>query len=299
MEELYGPQWFKERAIVSIHPKGDGSFDFSDSLLLYVPGTEEEYESIQQVEAPYHELVTKPERAYLEQIASQIVSMLPDGFEYVDLGPGSEHKEQFIFDEAKKQQKHFTYTPVDISERFLELAEAHARAQGIEVHTVQAPFEELVEKLGAPRAPRFVSIGLTYSNYEPAFILGLLKQVAGEGGYTFINSQQRDRVDMEQIQRIYKEDVYGIAKSKLELVGLAVDQDVASISTDDGIRAWCTLKNSSKILEKLGVTAGARLLIFQSLRSDKASLEEQVAQVFSEHTLFDTGAPFIGVLLKN
>lgn len=297
-ENLYGSEWFAERALASIKPREDDSFDFSDSLLLYVPGTEEEYESIQQIEAPYHELVTKPECAYLEHIAAQVVSLLPNEFEYVDLGPGSEHKEQFIFDEAKKQQKEFMYTPVDISERFLALSSQHAREQGIPVNPVQAPFEELAEKLGPPHVPRFVSLGLTYSNYEPEFILELLKHVAGAGGYVFINSQQRDRVDMEQIRRIYREDVYGISKSKLRLVGLDVDRDVADISTDDGIRAWCTLKTSSPKLEKLGVAAGARLLIFQSLRTDKRSFETQVASVFPKYTLFDTGEPFIGALLQ-
>ncbi len=296
--EDYSPGWFKKRAFDSLKKNEDGTWDFSDSLLLYIPGTEESYETIQQVDTPYHTLVTKPERAYLERIAQDVVKELPNEFEYVDLGPGSEHKEQFIFDAAKNQNKHFTYVPVDISQRFLELASKYASDQNIPTHSMRASFEELSTKLGKPTAPRFVSIGLTYSNYAPQEILQLLKEIAGEGGFAFINAQISDRVDMKKLTATYAQDGFNIAKSKLELIGLDSEKDISQTHTDEGIQIWSTLKNSTPQLEKRGIAAGSKLLIFQSLRPTKEKLETDVRQVFPNATFFDTGESYIGALLK-
>ncbi len=64
--------------------------------------------NLQREDDPYAKLITEPERAYLQSIADDIVAELPDGFEYIDLGPGTAHKEQFIFDAARKAGKTFT-----------------------------------------------------------------------------------------------------------------------------------------------------------------------------------------------
>jgi uncharacterized SAM-dependent methyltransferase len=94
--------------------------------LLYIPGSDEKYESIQYEGNPYHEMITIPERKYLQNIMKDVVARLPENFEYIDLGPGSEHKEQYTFDEILKQGKKCIYRPVDISERFLNRAREHA-----------------------------------------------------------------------------------------------------------------------------------------------------------------------------
>lgn len=274
-------------------------WDFSDSMLLYIPGAEETYEEIQHVENPYYQLVTKPERQYLESIAASVVSELPSTFEYIDLGPGTEHKEQFVFDEARRQHKEFSYIPVDISTKFLKLSADYATEQGIPTHSLRVPFEALPLELKDEGTPRFVSLGLTYSNYEPKVILELLKSIAGESGSAFINSQIRDRVDMGKIKEIYSGDVVNIAKPKLELLGLDLERDVADLNTDNGIKAWCTLRQATPKLERMGISAGAKLLIFQSLRPTRESLERDIAAIFPSYTLLDTGTSFVGALLKN
>ena len=203
--------WFKKRAFQSIRPIGEHTWDYSDSLLLYTSSGVEKYESLQDEDTPYFNLVTKPEREYLQSIAKDVVGTLPSEFEYIDLGPGTEHKEQFFFDEFKKQEKKFTYITVDISEYYLKLAREHSEKEGIPVKTLQASFEELPEILGEPILPRFVNIGLTFSNYNPQEILNLMKNIAGKGGYIFINSQMRDRVDMIALHKVYAENGVTIA----------------------------------------------------------------------------------------
>ncbi len=293
----YGPEWFKKRALEAVRPLGAHHFDFSDSLLLYTPDSDEGYENLQETESPYHKLVTAPERAYLESIASRIAAELPDEFEYIDLGPGTEHKEQFLFDALKERNKSFTYRPVDISKRFLQYAEMHAQEQNLPVLSLQASFEELPSRLPVTDTPRFVSLGLTYSNYEPHEALKLLRAIAGPGGYAFINSQLRERTDMDELVRIYGEDAKSFIDQKMKLLDLDA-ADVRELVTDDGIQVWCKVDRPTAALTKKGVVAGDTFLIFQSLRPSRESLESDIAEEFPNHKTFDTNEAFVGTLLN-
>lgn len=294
--EKYNQEWFKNRALGSIRKIADGVWDFSDSLLLYTPSGSEVYEQLQEIDTPYFNLITKPEREYLQLIAKNIADILPDNFEYIDLGPGTEHKEQFLFDELKKQNKVFTYIPVDISNYFLDVAEAHASKQGIPTQRTKASFEELPELLGKPTIPRFVSIGLTFSNYAPQEILKLLMDIAGENGFAFINAQMRDRVDMIELQKVYQNDATHLVDDKVRLIGLDPDQDITPRLADDGFRVSCFILRSNEHLKDIGVKDGDRMVVFQSLRYTKESLENELIKY--GHESFDTGSSFIGTIIK-
>ncbi len=294
----YDADYFHARALNSLKKIGDGLWDYSDSLLLYTPGTEQGYESIQKGDDPYAELITKPERTYLKKIAHDIVAKLPDRFEFVDLGPGTAHKEQFIFDAAKTQGKKFTYVPVDISDYYLKFAAGHATAQNIPTSPLQSSFEELPQKLTSA-GPRFVSLGLTFTNYDPKEILQLLNRIAGPNGFIFVSAQIRDRIDMENITRIYKEDVRIIIDPKIELLDLDPITDISKYETDDGVRMWCALKNTNATLNFLGIRPGDKLLMLQSLRYTKETLEAAIASSGLKYSLLDTGDTFIGALIRS
>jgi len=292
----YDQAWFKNRAFNSLRKISDGVWDFSDSLLLYTQSGSELYEQLQEVDTPYFNLVTKPEREYLQSIAINIAKTLPDNFEYIDLGPGTEHKEQFIFDELRKQGKTLTYVPVDISDHFLDIAESHVTKQGIPVRRMKASFEELPVLLGKPTIPRFVSIGLTFSNYAPQDILKLLSNIAGEMGCAFINTQIRDRVDMVELQKVYQDDATRLADDKVRLIGLDPVQDITPRLADDGFRVSCFILRSNKHLEDIGIKSGDKLTVFQSLRYTTESLENELSDY--NHESFDIGSSFIGTIIK-
>lgn len=296
--EIYNQAWFKNRAIQGLKKIGEGVWDYSDSLLLYISSdATNTYEQLQETDTPYFALVTKPERAYLQSIAKQIADMLPNHFDYIDLGPGTEHKEQFLFDELKKQGKTFTYIPVDISDHFLEIAQTHTAEQGIAVQVMKSSFEELPVRLGGITVPRFVSLGLTFSNYDPIEALSLLKSIAGEHGWIFINAQMRDRVDMEASQKVYQDDAVNLADEKLRLIDLDPGVDVSPRIVDDGFRVWCTVQKINPLLEKVGMKAGDRVMVFQSLRYTKDQLEGILASA-SDHTMFDIQSSFIGSVIR-
>lgn len=297
MSSKYTQEWFKDRALSSLKKIREGVWDYSDSLLIYVSSGVEAYESLQEENTPYHQLVTKPEHAYLKTIADQVAALLPDSFDYIDLGPGTEHKEQYLFDALKRAGKQFTYIPVDISEYYLSIARKHAENQVIPCDPVQSSFEELPARLGAVSRPRFVSLGLTFSNYEPDVIVELLRSIAGRGGSAFVVAQMRDRIDMNELKKIYQDDVSHAMDEKLRLLGLDPNVDVTPRIADEGIRAWTTILNCNQELEKIGVRAQDKLLVFQSLRYTKSSLEESLQD--TQHQIFDIGSPFVGALVRS
>ncbi|MFZ2151614.1 MAG: L-histidine N(alpha)-methyltransferase [Minisyncoccia bacterium] len=296
--EKYNHAWFVERAMGSVHKIADNTWDYSDSLLLYMPSGVVEYEAVQNTDTPYHRLVTAPEHEYLQQVASDIVSELPDVFDYIDLGPGAEHKEQFFFDACKAQGKTFTYFPVDISEHFLNLAQTYAEAQNIETKTLKGSFEELPDVLGVSQKPRFVSLGLTFSNYNPAHITNLLKQIAGKNGFIFINAQMRDRTDMLQLRAIYEQAVSPLCLDKLQLLGLTIDKHVSVPFVDENNQAWCYVLEMSTQLEQLGIKKGDKILLFQSLRYTPETLETNIKESEATYKMYDIGSSFIASLIK-
>ncbi len=299
MQNNYSQEWFCARAFSSLKKIDTDAWDYSDSLLLYIPGAEEEYETIQQTDTPYYQLVTKPEREYLQSIADDLVRELPNQFSYIDLGPGTQHKEQFIFDAARRQNKRFTYVPVDISLHFLQLAQRYAEHQVVPTMPFLCAFEELPGKLPSTVSSRFVSLGLTFGNYDPQIILSLLHAIAGEDGLSFVDVQVRDRTDMQAVCAMYKLDASRRTfDPKIALLGINVDRDVADRTSDDGINFWYILKNVTPKLSALGMKPGDKLLVLRSTRYTKKLLEIELRRVFASATFFDTNRSFLGALLK-
>lgn len=294
--DIYDESWFKERAKNCIQKIEEGVWDYSDSLLLYTASGSEEYENMQQADTPYNKLVTKPERDYLQKIAKDIAETLPDYFEYIDLGPGTEHKEQFLFDELKKQGKTFVYVPVDIDNHFLSKAKEHAESQGIEVKPMKCSFEELPEKLGETDIPRFASLGLTFSNYNPEEALSMLESIVGKNGYYFFDCHMRERTDMNELRRVYMEDAKGIVFSKAQLIGLDTDTDMSAPEVDYGFRVWSTVLRSNEILESLGISVGDKMLTFQSLRYTPSEIVELLGG--RNYVALDTSEPFVGYIIS-
>lgn len=297
--ELGSPEWFERRAWNSLRPLGDGRFDFSDSALLYSPAGSQGYESAQKINASrYRELITEPEMEQLGAIAPSIVSRLPQQFEFVDLGPGSEKKENFIFNAARKQGKKICYTPVDISQTFLENAATNAKRHGMKVNPARASFEDFAEQNNELGKSRFVSLGLTFGNYAPEEILPLLEKIARRmthHSYYFINIQQRSQAHAAEIASSYENLLEPLILPKLQLLGLNPRLDVESSWVTPGIEAWCRLRNTTRELEERGIAAGSELQLLRSLRYSEAELETALAG--REHTFFKRNG-FIGALVR-
>jgi len=150
--------------------------------------------------------------------------------------------------------------------------------------------------LGVNTIPRFVSIGLTFSNYEPQEILNLIKNIAGDDSYIFINSQIRDRVDMDELQKVYQDDAEHLADEKVKFIGLNPDTDISPRMADQGFHVWTTILKTNDQLDKIGMRVGDKMMVFQSLRYTKDSLENELKNF--KHQTFDVNSSFIASLIK-
>ncbi len=294
----YSINWFKKRALESIKPLGVGSWDFSDSLLLYMSESVKVYEEMQKDETPYHELVTKPETEYILRVAGRVASELPNNFYYIDLGPGTENKERFFFESLKMQGKNFIYFPVDISSHFLDVAKNFAVGSDIKTNPILASFEECEKYLPVDDTYRFASLGLTFVNYHIQDILSLLNRIIGLKGSAFINAHIRERVDIEKIRNLYYVDATeSMIIPKIELLNLK-PEDIGGIEVNDKVEIWCTIKNPTPALAQMGIKSGDRFLVFQSLRYSLDYLKNEIPKTFPNYSMLDTGLPFVGFLLK-
>ena len=297
----YDTSWFTTKAHSSLYKIQDGVFDYTYPCLEYQPVAAAHYEKKQEAGNPYERLVTTPEKEFLIKVAKDLVSFLPKKFEYIDLGPGSAHKEQYFFDELFKTEKDFVYKPVDINQRFLEMSASYAEDQKIKVDPILSSFEDLPEVLtpsSSEDIPRFVSLGLTVYNYHPDDILSLLKKIAGENGCVFVTIQVRERLDMTEMLKGYTDLVNGYFNEKLRLIDIA-PEDLDPLEVDDKISISATLKKSNPILEEKGMTVGDKLVIFQSLRHTEEYFTGCVSKHFKKYEKFDIGDSFIGFLLMN
>ncbi len=111
MKKIGSEDWFKDEAIKSISKISDKIWDYSNSSVLYTPQTSSAYEEAQKDEedSSYKKVVTDEESLFIQQIAPDIVRVLPNDFIYLDLGPGTEHKEKSFQDSALLQKKSFLY----------------------------------------------------------------------------------------------------------------------------------------------------------------------------------------------
>ncbi|NTU99207.1 L-histidine N(alpha)-methyltransferase [Candidatus Falkowbacteria bacterium] len=296
VEEKYDQAWFKKRAFESLQRIDANSWDYSDSLLLYSEQGQEAYESA-QVGGEYYDLVTLPEHEHLKAIAKQVVASLPDNFVYIDLGPGTEGKEAYFFNELKGQGKSFVYTPVDISDYFLGIAVDHAKEKGVAVKPIKKSFEELPDSIKAAESPRFVSLlGLTFSNYKSPKIISLLAEIAGKGGYILIDVQVRDRIDIQAVQEAYQKYMPPACDSKIRLLDLDPEKDVSPRTADASVSIWCSILNPNTSLKEKGIKADDKLLLFQSLRPTREDFEKELKGF--DYQLLDEGGGFISALIK-
>ena len=85
--------WAEDRIKKLLIKVGTKQWDFSDSLLLYSNLGQESYKDANKKDSDYYKFVTQEELIHINKILKNISSELPEEFNFIDLGPGSEKKE--------------------------------------------------------------------------------------------------------------------------------------------------------------------------------------------------------------
>jgi len=299
--EMGSQEWFKKRAIEAIEFNKEGEYwDYSDSLTTYSPQVTKEYQSAQKTYKKYGEIVTNEEHKLIKSISHDVINELPSEFIYIDLGPGTEHKEKYFFDEIKKQGKNIIYRPVDVNKMMLKEAASFAESEGFMVDLIHDSFEEAYKYVQGENRYKFISLGLTFINYKIEDISSILKSILYKNGSVFITAQIRERIDIETVKQAYIE-TGGFSKKlfdiKMGLIGVSPNDYVYEV--DDRIRVWCTIKNPSRLLINKGVKPGDRFLLFRSIRYSENELKELLEKEFDVKYFDKKDFSFIGCLLRN
>jgi hypothetical protein len=101
---------------------------------------------------------------------------------------------------------------------------------------------------------------------------------------------------MVKLQKTYQDDAIYFVNDKVRLIGLDPVQDITPSLVDDGLRVSFFILRSNKTLEDLGIKNGDKIIVSQSLRYTKESLENELRDY--NHELFDTGSSIIGAIIK-
>lgn len=285
-------EWFQRQAWKSLQQSPDGSWDFSDSSPLYSPASLIAYRETQHEETEYGRHVTAVEHEVLQHVAPEIVLSLPSHFAYIDLGPGTEHKERYFFDAVQKAGKTIEYYAVDISKTVLIESERFASERNIACHSIHDRFEDIVQTVETQIAkPRFVSLGATFANYEPNIAIPMTLQFAGEDGSVMITAQLRDRIDIDEVRRAYvSPQMIKLYEGKLALLGL-FPEDIGGFRASDDIIVHARIKKPSRRLASLGMKPGDSMNVLKTYRWTHEQLKEALRD--TQYSLHDAGKTFV------
>ena len=298
----YGTQeWFLNRAKESLIKIKEGEWDFSDSALFWTDEVVKKYEDAQTVEQDnYKKHVTDKETIYLKRITPTLISRLSQKINYIDLGPGTENKQDYFIDEIKSQNKELVYTPVDINARIVDAVSLHISKKGINVFPVHSSFEDMEQFIKDKTTPRFISLGLTFLNFKIDDILGIFKASLNTNGVAFINTQPREKVkDLEELKKAYSgAHVIEMYNQKLKLIGLEINENIGDIEVTDEVKIYFNVKNPTEKAVELGIKSGDRIFVFQSMRYPIEILKSKLEGQF-DCEYFDTEEEYLAVLLTN
>ncbi len=127
---------------------------------------------------------------------------------FIDLGPGYPSKSLTLIDTMKNLGHKITYFPVDVSPFFLKRATSVVGSRDIHCIPLSERFENLSlvldPKLFKQDGKRFIFLGLTFNNFEPNYIVGILSQLANKGDRCVICCQSPSGITKNNLIFPYK-----------------------------------------------------------------------------------------------
>lgn len=134
--------------------------------------------------AAYSAVFHNPTRDLIAKNVSRIVKGLRTPIHIIDLGPGYPDKTFPLLE--KLDTRNCVYIPVDIGKRFLKVAVDAIKKYHIKSLPQHVLFEDMPKFLTAKyfknaSVRRLVVLGLTFMNYRPTVIVGLLRKMMRPG----------------------------------------------------------------------------------------------------------------------
>lgn len=291
-------QDFIDIAQKSIYRTSLNTIDYSNSLLLYSPGSEKIYESI-QTDSEYKDEVTKAEIDFLKQFARPLMSQFPFGVNYIDLGPGTEYEKQKVFFNALKSFKTdvYEYCSVDVNRDMATAARDFAKEQFPKAlcSNFVDTFENMKKLDWEPRnfeVQNFFYLGLTFMNFHFKDVTKIIDECLQYSGAFFISFEPRDYMP-KNITQYYWEPMLPFFNKKMSLLGFKPED--YSIRVTDEVKAYAKISSIDNCTHS-EIKVGDELLLMMSLRYELDNIKQKLETKY--HCQFDDNKKFVGAMLR-
>jgi hypothetical protein len=165
----------------------------------------------------YEQAITQPEfqsqlydplATMYQEAANRLGKLLPQHYDYVDLGPGYTAYLQTMNRELFRTSPPRFYVPVDINGYLLNKICRYVRTLRLPTVPLNTLFELLPSQLNSldlanGAAPKLFNFGLTFNNYTPDRAIRLLLELLGKDGWGMVCTEECADAE-EEIVRPYR-----------------------------------------------------------------------------------------------
>lgn len=157
--------------------------------------------------AAYSAAFHNPTRDLITKNVSRIVKGLQTPVHIIDLGPGYPDKTFPLLENL--DTAHCIYIPVDIGKRFLKVAVNAVKKFHIKSLPQHSLFEDMPKLLATKSfnddsVRRLVVLGLTFMNYRPTVIVGLLRKMMRPGDVLVVAAEIRKQSNAALLIKPYQ-----------------------------------------------------------------------------------------------
>lgn len=291
-------QDFINTAHNSVYRTGLNTIDYSNSLLLYAPGSEKVYENVQTT-SEYRDEVTKAEIDFLKQFARPLMSQFPFGINYIDLGPGTEYEKQKVLFNALKSLDAdvYEYCSVDVNRDMAAAARDFAKEQFPKAlcSNFVDTFENMKKLDWEPRnfeVKNFFYLGLTFMNFHFEDIIKIIDECLEYSGAFFISFEPREYMPKNIIQ-YYGEPMAPLYDKKMSLLGF--NPEDYTIRITDEVKAYAKISSINNCTHP-EIRIGDELSLMMSLRYELEDIKQKLEAMY--HCQFDDNKKFVGAMLR-
>lgn len=254
-------------------------FYLDDSSSWYIDETRARaYQSTTESEE-YRAGMLDSERKLIETNIENIVSALPQKFNFLDLGPGTADKSKIILKHSLIQRKKVEYHALDISKKILEDAIKNVSAMGINTKGYLGNFEtDIPLILQESQTPFFIYLGATYMNYEPEEILAILSESTQKSDSIYISTQKM--YDEQEILKQYSTKIYPEVVDPL-VQSLGIEDNTLNVRYENGtIEHYLKLKTVPDTL-KYYAKENDEIVFFTSRKPTAEKFKDNTKEYFS------------------
>ena len=206
----------------------------------------------------------------------------------VDLGPGYPSKTFPIIDALK--EKEIEYWAVDGNNYFANISSDAIKKRGVKnCHPKQMLFEDTAKTLNK-EIPKLLILGLTIMNFEPNYILPILKECLTSKNDVSLTSIQfiDEKTNIEEILQGYKsKEAEKFNFLLLELLGFTKeDVKYTPQFANNRVEMCFEIKNVPQPLKETGIKVGDTIITAISYRHTLESFKKILSTYFTHNEIF-------------